>query len=164
MIQHLSEFINYFESIRRRTLHYIRTIPPDRLVWSPKPGEFTYAELIRHLIATEQLFVDVVRTGRWKYPGHQAEPSDSLDSLIALLTSTHAAAMASLAKLNDAILSESRPTLSSTPISAWRILMMMVEHEIHHRSQIAMYLSLMGVEPPQIYGLGVEDVIAMATG
>ena len=25
-------------------------------------------------------------------------------------------------------------------------------------------LALMGVEPPQIYGLGVEDVIARATG
>jgi uncharacterized damage-inducible protein DinB len=42
--------------------------------------------------------------------------------------------------------------------------MAMVEHEIHHRSQIAMYLSLMGVPPPHIYGLGVEDVIALATG
>jgi uncharacterized damage-inducible protein DinB len=42
--------------------------------------------------------------------------------------------------------------------------MAMIEHEIHHRSQLAVYLSLLGVEPPQIYGLGVEDVIALATG
>ena len=40
----------------------------------------------------------------------------------------------------------------------------MIEHEIQHRSQLALYLTLMGLDPPQIYGLGVEDAIALATG
>ncbi|HLY27295.1 MAG TPA: DinB family protein [Aggregatilineales bacterium] len=164
MIQNISSFITYFESIRRRTLNYIQAIPTDRLMWSPKTGEFTCAELIRHIIATEALFVGVVVTGRWKYPGHESDPSDSLALLIEALNAGHSAAMESLAKMTDAVLMEPRPTLKSTPIKAWRVLMMMVEHEIHHRSQIAMYLTLMGVEPPQIYGMGVEDVIALATG
>jgi uncharacterized damage-inducible protein DinB len=34
----------------------------------------------------------------------------------------------------------------------------MTEHEVHHRSQLASYLTWMGVEPPDIFGLGVEDV------
>jgi uncharacterized damage-inducible protein DinB len=38
----------------------------------------------------------------------------------------------------------------------------MVEHEFHHRSQLAVYLILMGVQSPQIFGLGVEEVIALA--
>lgn len=42
--------------------------------------------------------------------------------------------------------------------------MALVEHEVHHRSQLAVYLTLLGVEPPQVYGLGIEDVIARATG
>jgi uncharacterized damage-inducible protein DinB len=42
--------------------------------------------------------------------------------------------------------------------------MAMTEHEIHHRSQLAMYLLLLGVKPPHIYGLGVEELIAKATG
>ena len=164
MIQNISSFITYFESIRRRTLNYIRVIPADRLGWSAKPGEFTCAELLRHIIATESLFVGTVVTGRWKYPGHKCEPSDTLDSLLATMEANHRQAMESLAKLDDAVLLESRPTLKGTPVKAWRILMMMVEHEIHHRSQLAMYLTLIGVEPLHIYGLGVEDVIALATG
>jgi len=32
------------------------------------------------------------------------------------------------------------------------------EHEVHHRSQLASYLTWMGLEAPDIFGLGVEDV------
>jgi uncharacterized damage-inducible protein DinB len=49
-------------------------------------------------------------------------------------------------------------------VKAWRLLMAMVEHEIHHRSQLADYLTIMGVDPPQIYGMGVEEVITLAVG
>jgi uncharacterized damage-inducible protein DinB len=71
--------------------------------------------------------------------------------------------MEQLRTLSDADLYAARPTLNGPPARAWRLLMALVEHEIHHRSQLALYLTLMGVAPPQIYGLGVEDVIALAT-
>ncbi len=80
------------------------------------------------------------------------------------LRADHAAAMAHLRAMDDAALAEPRPTLDGPPARAWRLLMAMVEHEIHHCSQLAVYLALMGLDPPQIYGLGVEDVIARATG
>jgi uncharacterized damage-inducible protein DinB len=38
--------------------------------------------------------------------------------------------------------------------------MAMVEHEVHHRSQLDCYLAEAGVEPPQIYGWRMEDVMA----
>jgi len=43
-------------------------------------------------------------------------------------------------------------------VRAWRLLLAMVEHEVHHRSQLASYLTWMGLEAPDIFGLGVEDV------
>ena len=36
----------------------------------------------------------------------------------------------------------------------------MVEHEIHHRGQIYMYLGILGIETPPIYGLTSEEVRA----
>jgi uncharacterized damage-inducible protein DinB len=36
--------------------------------------------------------------------------------------------------------------------------MMMVEHEVHHRSQIDTYAGLNGWEPPHIYGRSAEQV------
>jgi uncharacterized damage-inducible protein DinB len=164
MIHSVDSFIGYFEGIRRRTLNYIRVLPPDRLGWSPRAGEFSCGELVQHLAAAEQMFVGAAVDGRWYYSGHAVDPQQSLDALIANLVSGHAAGVARLRGLPDAALLDPRPTLEGPTTKAWRLLMAMVEHEIHHRSQLALYLALMGVEPPQIYGLGVEDVIARATG
>ena len=45
-------------------------------------------------------------------------------------------------------------------LSGWRVLLMMVEHDIHHRSQIDTYAGLNGWDPPQIYGRSAEQVEA----
>jgi uncharacterized damage-inducible protein DinB len=43
-------------------------------------------------------------------------------------------------------------------LPGWRILLMCLEHEVHHRSQIDTYAGLQGWEPPQIYGRSAEQV------
>ena len=72
----------------------------------------------------------------------------------------HAQAAARLRTLADGALNETRPPLEpgARPVRAWRLLMAMSEHEVHHRSQLASYLTWMGLEAPDIFGLGVEDV------
>ena len=164
MIQSTSDFIKYFDSIRRRTLNYIRVVPPDQLGWSLKEGEFTCADIIWHIIVAEKMFIRVALEGRWKYEGHEAEDEQSLDELIALLESTHVEAMEKLGQFPDQDLFAPRygPKGEGHPLKAWRWLMAMTEHEIHHRSQLAVYLSLMDVQPPHIFGLGVEDLIALS--
>ena len=164
MIRSTAEFIKYFESIRRRSLNYIRIIPPDRLDWSPQEGEFTCADIVRHIIEAERMFVRVAMEGRWKYEEHESGKKLSLDELIVMLESTHIKAMEVLRQLPDQNLNELRsgPKEGGHPIKAWRWLMVMTEHEIHHRSQLAVYLSMIGVQPPHIFGLGVEDLIAIS--
>ena len=126
--------------------------------------QLSCGDIVRHLAAAEQMFVGAVVEGQWLYPGHEREAQSSLEALIARLETGHATAMSRLRNMSDAELSQPRPTLNGPPVKAWRLLLAMVEHEVHHRSQLVVYLALIGVEPPQIYGLGVEDVIALATG
>ena len=164
MLHSVKRFIDYFDGIRRRTLHFIDAIPADRIDWSPSDGEFSFGDLLRHLAATEDMFVGAVVNGKWKYAGHKIEEKQERDVAIALLKSTHQEAMRRLSILSDSDLDESRPSLNGPEVKTWRLLMAMVEHEVHHRSQIAMYLTLIKIKPPHIYGLGVEDVIALATG
>jgi uncharacterized damage-inducible protein DinB len=164
MLQTVKAFADYYEGIRRRTMTFIRTVPADKVEWSPGAGEFSFGVIIRHLTAAEPMFVGAVVDGRWVYGGHEAKSEPSLDALIADMTIAHEEAMRRLRAYPDSELFSERPTLNGTPVKAWRLMMAMVEHEIHHRSQLAMYLTLNGVKPPHIYGLGVEDVIALATG
>jgi uncharacterized damage-inducible protein DinB len=164
MIESVSSFSTYFDNIRRRTLNYIHTLPPDKVDWCPQPHEFTCGDIIRHLAAAELMFVGAAVEGKWRYAGHERDSHPTLAAALAYLETSHQTALARLATMPDEALAQPRPPLTGDqPIKAWRLLMALVEHEIHHRSQLAVYLSLLGIEPPHIYGLGVEDVIALAT-
>jgi uncharacterized damage-inducible protein DinB len=162
MMDSTADFIKYFEGIRRRTLNYIRVVPADKLDWAPQGGEFTCAEVIRHIMASEVMFVRVATEGRWHYDGHETEQPQGLDDLITLLESTHTETMEALKQIPDHELDAPREGPGGQPLKAWRWLMLMAEHEVHHRSQLAVYLSLLGVQPPHIFGLGVEDLIALS--
>jgi uncharacterized damage-inducible protein DinB len=45
-------------------------------------------------------------------------------------------------------------------IARWKWLRLMVEHEIHHRGQVYLYLAILGVPTPPLYGLTSEEVRA----
>jgi uncharacterized damage-inducible protein DinB len=46
-------------------------------------------------------------------------------------------------------------------LSGWRLLMMMLEHEVHHRSQIDTYAGLEGWPVPDIFGRSAESIDAL---
>src|SRR5262249_9483346 len=46
-------------------------------------------------------------------------------------------------------------------LSGWRLLMMMVEHEVHHRSQIDSYAGLEGWPVPHIFNRSAESIVAL---
>ena len=163
MIQDVASFINYFEGVRKRTVHFIQTCPEDRLDWSPKPGEFTIADIILHLAAAEEMFVNVVLEGMWRYPDHKVMQDSDIIELLEDFNRRHINTMKALKGMPEPWLTQPRPTPKSHPMKAWRFLMLMVEHEVHHRSQLAVYLSLLNIKPPHIFGLGVEDLIQLTT-
>jgi len=165
VIASMREFTEYFDGVRRRTVGFFRTIPADMIDWAPKDGEYTCGDIVRHVAASESMFTGVVADGAWRYDGHGHEPGVTLAETLALLDARHAVATQALATAGDAALTQLRPALepSGRPIRGWRVLMAMCEHEVHHRSQLASYLTLIGIEAPDIFGLGVEDVTRLTS-
>src|SRR5216683_96620 len=139
MISSVAEFARYWDGVRRRTWAAVDRVEPGLLDWAPRPGEMTCGEIVRHLAGAERFFVTKVVEDRFT---EDLSPGAALD---------HAATRARL----EGVHREEK---------AWRFLMAMVEHEVHHRSQLDCYLSLAGVEPPQIYGWRMEDVMAKVGG
>jgi uncharacterized damage-inducible protein DinB len=166
VIASVREFAEYFEGVRRRTRQFCDALPADAIDWAPKAGEYSCGDIIRHLAASERMFTGVVADGVWRYGGHEALRGATLAAAVALLDAEHAAARAALTHVADTALATERGSLEpgARPIRAWRVLMAMCEHEVHHRSQLASYLTLMGIEPPDIFGLGVEDVERLTAG
>ncbi|MFN8470806.1 MAG: DinB family protein [Anaerolineae bacterium] len=158
LITSVAVFSDYWQQIHRRTREVVAALPPDRLDWRPAPEEFTAAELVRHIGSARRMNILSATLGESAYPGHDERFGVTLRDLLHYLDATHAEVSNRLAGMPDEELTEARQGVSGRSYPAWDILMGMVEHEIHHRSQLAMYLTLMGVTPPPLYGLYVEDL------
>jgi uncharacterized damage-inducible protein DinB len=160
MITSPKEFVKYFRGLRRRTTWVLDAVPPDKADWAPAPGEFTPVEIVRHLASTVETYTTIIEENRWTYSGHGPELGRTWPEALAYLEKSTEACLARLEALPADVLREKRDTMGDRPISAWRFLTLMVEHEVHHRSQLATYLTLMGIEPPQMAGMKIEEIAA----
>jgi uncharacterized damage-inducible protein DinB len=70
----------------------------------------------------------------------------------------HGESMEMLAKLSDEQLQRRCQSADGTPMTTWKLLRAMVEHEVHHRGELYAYLGALGVTVPPLYGLTSEQL------
>jgi uncharacterized damage-inducible protein DinB len=161
VISDISEFLDYYSTIRDRTLRVIRVIPPDRLEWSPRDGKFTFGDIIRHLAAIERyMYAENVQFRPSRYPGHGRNLADGFEAVMTFFDRLHSESLEIFSRLDAQTLQKKCLTPGGTEITVWKWLRAMIEHEIHHRGQIYVYLGLLGISTPPIYGLTSEEVKA----
>lgn len=158
-ITSMEAFLPYYRNIRRRTLRVADCIPRDRFDWTYSDGKFTFADLLRHLGAIERyMFAENVQGRPSRYPGHGPALAATPDEVMEFIERMHAESLAIFATLDAVQLQAKCVTPAGIPITTWKWLRAMVEHEIHHRGQIYLYLGLLGVPTPPLYGLTSEEV------
>jgi uncharacterized damage-inducible protein DinB len=157
----IDPFLKYFSNIRERTLRVARTIPPDQINWSPAPNKFTFADILRHIAVTERyMFAENIQNKPSRYTTHGPELAATHEEIFALLDRLHAESMEIFARLSDADLQTKCTTPGGAAITTWKWLRSMTEHEIHHRGQLYIYLGILDVPTPPLYGLTSEQVRA----
>jgi uncharacterized damage-inducible protein DinB len=65
----------------------------------------------------------------------------------------HRETVAMLRELTSDDLNRKGLSPQGVPVTAWKLLRAMVEHEIHHRGEMYVYLALLGVPRPPLYGV-----------
>lgn len=159
--QTIEPFLKYFASVRERTMRVARCIPPEKIEWTYAPERFTLGDLLRHLALTERyMWAENVQGQPIRYKAHGTEYADGYDNVLAFVEKLHAESLEIFRRLTDEDLQKKCKTPDGTAITTWKWLRLMVEHEIHHRGQLYIYLSLLGVTTPPLYGLTSEQVRA----
>ncbi|KAA3646477.1 MAG: hypothetical protein DWQ07_09695 [Chloroflexi bacterium] len=158
LIRSIADYLEYFEGIRRRTINFAEAIPVDKIDWQPKEDEFTCGETIRHLGSVQLMNTERFAGKQQHYRGHASTLGSSKQEALIYLSDCDDEAGKLLKRLPDESLSVKREDLRGRSISAWRFLMATIEHEVHHRSQLASYLTWMGAEAPQLYGIYMEEL------
>jgi uncharacterized damage-inducible protein DinB len=154
-----SEFLDYWEKIRQRTLKVVAAIPADKFDWAYQEGKFSFADIIRHLATIERyMYGENVQLKPSRYPGHGKELADGPENVLAFMNLLHGESMAIFSALTESDLNRKCVTPGGSPITVWKWLRAMVEHEVHHRAQIYVYLGMLGIPTPPLYGLRSEEV------
>jgi uncharacterized damage-inducible protein DinB len=155
----IEPFLKYLGSVRERTMRVARCIPPDKIEWTYAPGKFTLGDLLRHLALTERyMWGENVQGRPSRYKAHGTEYADGYEKVLAFVEKLHAESLEIFGRLTDEDLQKKCKTPDAAAITTWKWLRLMVEHEIHHRGQIYIYLSILGVPTSPLYGLTSEQV------
>jgi uncharacterized damage-inducible protein DinB len=157
----ISPFLKYFDNVRERTMRVAACIPPDKIDWTYAAGKFTLGDLLRHIAVTERyMFAENIQNHDSHYTSHGSELASDYESILELMKRLHAESLAIFASLTDEDLGRKCKTPGGVEIRTAKWLRAMVEHEVHHRGQIYLYLGLLGVPTPPLYGLTSEEVRA----
>ena len=162
MITDPSSYLRYFQSIHRRTLRDIEALPVAAVGWEPSAGEgekgWGIAKIVYHIAESRLYFASAYVGDGWRYdwfPPSTDQQSGWASALEASATEfIHRIEGTPPEWLNRRI----KMIDTDGMLSGWRILMMLLEHEVHHRSQIDTYAGLEGWDVPQIYGRTREQI------
>ena len=161
-IRDLGIFLDYFGKVHHRTMRVVRCIPPDKVDWSFRQGKFTLGDLARHIAtANRYIFAETLQGNPRRYAGCGRELAPSYDEIISLIETLHRESLEIISRLTD--LNGECRTPDGVAITTWKWLRAMVEHEVHHRGQIYIYLALLEVPTPPLYGLTSEQVTELST-
>ena len=160
MIEDIASFAEYWANARGRTTRVLDRLPEAELEWSHAPGRFTFGDLLRHLAGIERfMYAENVQGRPSRYPGHSASLAAGIPAVRAYMERCHAESLAVFRALSDADLHRKCETPAGKPITTWKWLRSMVEHEAHHRGQLYLMASMRGVSIPPLYGLTEEQVL-----
>ncbi|HEY0139557.1 MAG TPA: DinB family protein [Thermoanaerobaculia bacterium] len=157
----VDSFLSWFERLRERTMRVVACVPPDQIDWTYKEGKFTCGDLMRHMASIERwMFAENAMNRPSAYPGHGRELADGYEAVVAYMRTLHAESMGILRSLTDQQLAGRCTTPGGAQLRVSKWLRAMAEHEIHHRGQLYLYLSMLGIATPPLYGLTEEEVAA----
>lgn len=158
-IRDIEAFLDYYEKLRARTRRVIGCIPQEHLEWTYREGKFTLGDLVRHLATIERwLYAETVAGRPPAYQGAGSELAAGYSHPIELMDELHRQSMEIFSRLTPEDLAQKVQTPEGTPITCWKWLRAMTEHEIHHRGQIYLYLNILGVKTPPLFGLTAEEL------
>ena len=166
VITDIPSYLRFFDSVRRRTERDVAALPPGAAAWqapavSGEAAGWSIGDIVGHIGGSRLYFASAYRGEGWVSTLPEIDRADQRTWLPWL----QASAGRFVARLQDtpAAWLTRKIEMIDTPgsLSGWRLLMMMLEHEVHHRSQIDTYAGLQGWPVPDIFGRSAESIAAL---
>lgn len=148
----------------RITRRVLERLPADRLNWQPHPKSMTAGQLAHHIATTPANAARFVQLDGVDMAGRRFEYPCCEDkaSLMKTLDASLAAARDALTQLDESRAQETfRITVGDHEVAAMPRINVMrtigLNHLIHHRGELVVYLRLLDVPVPIVYGRSADE-------
>ena len=140
------------------TRKVISAVPHDNRHYKPDPKSRSAWDLAVHTATSDVWFADSILNGKFEWTGEPPTPAEMTDP--AAVARWHETQMADrVAKLRalspEQMLREVEFFGTKAPACTWLVLMN--NHAVHHRGQLAAYLRAAGSKVPAIYGMSADE-------
>lgn len=147
----IEDLREHFDRYRAVTLQHLERLTDEQLSWRPRPDAFTCGQHFVHLVQTEDFYMRGLFQGDWnperlRFPRVLPRKAELRDQFEAVRRSTldHFSTLTS-----ERLAAIVPPILGSTvewSLRSW--LWYVLEHEVHHKAQLAEYMRQIGTVPP----------------
>ena len=150
------------EQEAQTTRRVLDRVPEDRLTWKPHPKSWSLGQLALHLATTQGAVASLALQDRFEAPVFDQPEAKSRAEILEAFAQSQAAAKQALNTIDDA-----RATATWTLTRGGKVLMtvprigmirsILMNHAYHHRGQLSVYLRLLNVPVPSIYGPSADE-------
>jgi uncharacterized damage-inducible protein DinB len=156
-----------FDQEMANTRKTLERVPDDKLGWKPHPKSFAMGPLAQHIAtmvgwATDTIEKDSFDVAPPGAPPYQPPPVNSRADLLVVFDEGVAKARAALAGASDehlmkpwSLLNGGKPMMTMPRVVVIRSFVL--NHTIHHRAQLGVYLRLNDIPVPSIYGPSADE-------
>jgi uncharacterized damage-inducible protein DinB len=155
-------FLQEFEQEAKTTRRVLERVPTDKLAWKPHPKSMSLGELALHVAASPGVIAGWCAQDETTFSGEKPPAPSSTADILAAHDAGVKTVKETLGKLGDEGLQATWTakaggnTLMSMPKTAL-VRTIVMNHWIHHRGQLSVYLRLLDVAVPSIYGPSADE-------
>lgn len=159
-----SSFIGEIKHEASLTRKLLAAVPLDKKDWKPHEKSMSLGRLATHIAENPQWASRILANDTFEFGGKPANPrvAGNTDELLGILDKNVEEAVKDLEKATDADMEKiwtvkrGDMVLFNTPkkvaIRGWAF-----SHQFHHRGQLTVYLRLLGIAVPGMYGPSADE-------
>jgi uncharacterized damage-inducible protein DinB len=151
-----------FDQEAQTTKRVLERVPDDKLAWKPHPKSFSLGQLALHIAGGPGQIAAAAAQDTAEAPNFSQPEAKSRQEVLETFSKSMASARTTLKGMDDARLTSlwsvtrnGKPIMEMPRIVFLRSILM--NHTYHHRGQLSVYLRMLEVPVPSIYGPSADE-------
>jgi uncharacterized damage-inducible protein DinB len=158
----INAIVQEFEQEAKTTRRVLERVPSDKLAWKPHAKSMSLGDLAMHVAMSPGTISAWPLKDTFEFTGDKPPAPSSTADILAAHDKGVASVKENMAKLGDAGLGQmwtaraGGKDLMTMPKGSL-VRAIMLNHVYHHRGQLSVYLRLLDVPVPSIYGPSADE-------